>query len=93
MECKKCGAMLPEDGKFCPMCGARGGWEKDLSLLPAERGGRGRLLYVLRQAAGRQKCLCGMRHRLRGEFLPAVRGGRVFEARGSRLRGPLTLRC
>ena len=65
-----------------------GGWEKDLPLLPAERGGRGRLLYVLRQAAGRQKCLCGMRHRLRREFLPAVRGGRVFEARGSR-----TLRC
>lgn len=28
MECKKCGAMLPEDGKFCPMCGARADGKK-----------------------------------------------------------------
>lgn len=87
MECKKCGAMLPEDGKFCPMCGARADGKK---ICPSCRQSvaEERLLYVLRQAAGRQKCLCGMRHRLRREFLPAVRGGRVFEARGSR-----TLRC
>lgn len=28
MECKKCGAMLPKDGKFCPMCGARADGKK-----------------------------------------------------------------
>lgn len=93
MECKKCGAMLPEDGKFCPMCGARADGKKICPSCRQSVAEEAVYCTYWRQAAGRQKCLCGMRHRLRGEFLPAVRGGRVFEARGSRLRGPLTLRC
>ena len=93
MECKKCGAMLPEDGKFCPMCGARADGKK---ICPSCRQSVAEeavyCTYCGKRLDGKNVCAaCGTAYA--GNFCPQCGGGRVFEARGSRLRGPLTLRC